>query len=196
MCIRDRDPIHPTKRRWEWTHVNGIDVNAAGDVAFSARSNDRVGVIDGRTGELVFRFTEAHGQHNVTWVADDRIQIFDNGASSSRVLEIDVASGEIVWSYQGRPAHQFFSNYMSGAERLWSGSVLICEGSSGRLFEVTPDHEVVWEWINPFANRRPNGEPAVGIYRAHRYRPDHPAFRGRDLDPDAHANLNRLHGLV
>ena len=60
------------------------------------------------------------------------------------------------------------------------------------MFEVTRDHQVVWEWINPFVNHRANGDPAVGIYRAHRYRPDHKAFEGRDLDPDAYANLNRL----
>jgi DNA-directed RNA polymerase subunit H (RpoH/RPB5) len=27
-----KDPIGPARRRWEWTHVNGLDVNAAGDI--------------------------------------------------------------------------------------------------------------------------------------------------------------------
>ena len=191
-----RDPIHSTKRRWEWTHVNSIDVNDAGDIVFSARTNDRVCVIDGTTGELKLKFTDTHGQHHATWVGDDLIQVFDNGVSTSRVLEICVSTGDIVWKYQSRPVHQFFSNYISGAERLWSGSVLVCEGSSGRIFEVTRDHQVVWEWINPFVNHRANGDPAVGIYRAHRYQADHAALQGRDLDPKAHANLNRLNGLM
>jgi len=191
-----RDPIHSTKRRWEWTHVNAIDVNDAGDIVFSARTNDRVCVIDGTTGELKLKFTDTHGQHHVTWVGDDLIQVFDNGVSASRVLEICVSTGDIAWKYQSRPMHQFFSNYISGAERLWSGSVLVCEGSSGRIFEVTRDHQVVWEWINPFVNHRANGDPAVGIYRAHRYQADHAALRGRDLDPKAHANLNRINGLM
>ncbi|MGI9599388.1 MAG: aryl-sulfate sulfotransferase [Acidimicrobiales bacterium] len=190
-----KDPIDPAKRRWEWTHLNGIDVNDEGDIAFSARTNDRVGVIDGTTGELKLKFTETHGQHHVTWVGPDRIQVFDNGRSTSRVVEIDVGTGEVTWSYQATPAHQFFSNYISGADRLWSGSVLVCEGSSGRLFEVTRSGEVVWEWINPFVNHRRNGDVAVGIYRAHRYRPDHAAFIGRDLEPAAFGNLNRLNGL-
>ncbi|MCP3912564.1 MAG: PQQ-binding-like beta-propeller repeat protein [Actinomycetia bacterium] len=191
-----KDPINPTKRRWEWTHLNGIDVNDAGDIAFSARTNDRVGVIDGATGELKLRFTDVVGQHHVTWVGDDLIQVFDNGRTMSRVLEIQVSTGEITWCYEANPAHQFFSNYMSGADRLWSGSVLVCEGSSGRLFEANRTGEVVWEWINPFVNYRPNGEVAVGLYRAHRYPENHPAFAGRDLDPLAHANLNRLNGLI
>ena len=191
-----KDPIHPTKRRWEWTHLNGIDVNDRGDIAFSARTNNRVGVIDGATGELTLKFTDTHGQHHVTWVDDDHIQVFDNGVSTSRILEIEVGSGDITWSYQASPAHQFFSNYLSGADRLWSKSVLVCEGSSGRLFEVTRGGAVVWEWINPFVNHRRSGDVSVGIYRAHRYPPDHPAFDGRDLVPDRFGNLNRLNGLL
>jgi hypothetical protein len=93
------------------------------------------------------------------------------------------------------PRHQFYSSYISGAERLWSGSVLVCEGSSGRLFEVTRDHDVVWEWINPFKNHRRNGDLSVTIYRAHRYPADHPAFKGHSLDPDKHKALNKSLGL-
>ena len=191
-----RDPINPTKRRWEWTHINGIDVNDRGDIVFSARTNDRIGVIDGTSGELTFKFTDTIGQHHTTWVGDGLIQAFDNGAVASRIVEIDTNKGEIVWEYMGRPSHQFFSNYISGVDRLWTGSVLVCEGSSGRVFEVTRAGDVVWEWINPFVNFRKNGDPAVGLYRAHRYRDDHPAFAGRDLDPARFANLNRLNNLM
>ena len=191
-----KDPIDPTKRRWEWTHVNGIDVNDAGDIAFSARTSNRVCVIDGQSGALKLKFTDTIGQHHVTWVDNDHIQVFDNGRSASRVIEIQVSTGDITWTFEGEPVHQFFSNYISGAERLWSGSVLVCEGSSGRLFEATRSGEVVWEWINPFVNHRQNGKVAVGIYRAHRYPADHAAFANRDLDPGRFANLNRLHSLA
>ena len=190
-----KDPIHPTIRRWEWTHVNGIDVNDAGDIVFSARSNDRVAVISAETGEISFKFTQTHGQHDPTWVEGGNIQVFDNGKASSRVVEIDPSTGEVAWEYRGKPSHQFFSGHISGASRLESGNVLVCEGTSGRLFEVTRNHEVVWEWINPFTNYR-RGEPTVSVYRAHRYGIDFPGLSGRDLDPAQHANLNRLHGLL
>lgn len=191
-----KDPINPMKRRWEWTHVNGIDVNDAGDIVFSARTNDRIGVIDGTTGELVFKYTETEGQHHPTWVGDGLIQVYDNGYARSRVVEIDVRSGEITWEYRGDPPTSFYSGHISGAERLEGGSVLVCEGTSGRLFEVTRDHRVVWEWINPLRNVDRRGDTATSIYRAHRYGPDHPAIAGRDLAPEAHAALNRLHGLM
>ena len=197
-----KDPISPTTRRWEWTHINGIDINENGDIVFSARHNDRVGVISAETQALSFKFTETHGQHHPTWVGKpgltDRpnIQVFDNGSASSRVVEIDPRKETIVWEYRGVPGPQFFSGHISGATRLWTGNVLICEGTSGRLFEVNQAKEVVWEWINPFLNNNHRGEATVSIYRAHRYEFDHPGLYDRDLDPQRYAKLNRLNGLL
>ena len=191
-----KDPIPMHRRRWEWTHINGIDVNAGGDIVFSARTNDRVVVIDGATGAVSFKFDETRGQHNPTWLPNGNIQIFDNGSDGSRVVEVDPKTRKIVWHYRGIPSQQFFSGHISGASRLDSGNVLICEGTSGRLFEVTRAHEVVWEWINPFVNNNKRGEATVSIYRAHRYAADHPAFANRNLDPARLGNLNRQHGLL
>lgn len=190
-----KDRIGPTRRRWEWTHVNGIDVNAKGDIVFSARGCDLVAVIDGETGALKFKFTDVHGQHHPTWLPNGHFMVFDNGHDSSRVIEVDPESGKIVWTYRGAPPQQFFSGHISGAAPMASGNVLVCEGTSGRLFEVTRAHEVVWEWINPFVNNGLRGDPTVSIYRAHRYEPDHPALAARDLDPERFGNLNRLNGL-
>ncbi len=191
-----KDPIDPYDRRWEWTHINGIDVNEQGDIVFSARSCHRVGVIDGATGALSFKFDKTWGQHNPTWLPNGNILVFDNRRAASRVIEVDPKSGEIVWTFEGAPRNQFFSGHISGASRMESGNLLVCEGTSGRLFEVTRSREVVWEWINPFVNNDDEGNPTVSIYRAHRYGPDHPALAGRDLDPDRFGNLNRLNALA
>lgn len=190
------DPIHPTTRRWEWTHVNGIDVNEAGDILFSARNADRIAIIGHETGALEWKFSKTHGQHNPTFTPDDHVLVFDNGHAGSRVIEVDPQTDEVVWQYSGQPSQQFFSGHISGASRLASGNVLVCEGTSGRLFEVNRNRQVVWEWINPFLNNNKRGEPTVSIYRAHRYAEDHPALAGRDLDPMRFANLNRLHKLM
>jgi len=191
-----KDPITPTTRRWEWTHVNGIDINSKGEIVFSCRNTDRVAIINAAATEITWKFSRSHGQHNPTWV-DDNIQIFDNGdSSSSRVIEVDPANDEIVWTYHGVPFQQFYSGHISGASRLASGNTLICEGTSGRIFEVNKARDVVWEWINPFVNNNKRGEATVSIYRAHRYSVDHPALRDKDLDPGQHANLNRLNGLI
>jgi hypothetical protein len=100
-----------------------------------------------------------------------------------------------VWEYKAQPPQQFFSGHISSAQRLAMGNVLICEGTSGRLFEVTRSGEIVWEWITPFVYGQPDGSLLTWIYRAYRYDVDHPAFAGRDLDPARYRALNTTLGL-
>ena len=65
--------------------------------------------------------------------------------------------------------------------------------------QVTPNKEIVWEYINPFftpgRSQTPGAAPEYNnsLFRAHRYGPDYPGLQGRDLDPARHANLNRLY---
>lgn len=108
--------------------------------------------------------------------------VFDNGGSSgygfagpiapngvgafaratSRVLEINPVTLELVWSYA---APRFFSTNISSAQRLANGNTLITEGAGGRLFEVTSDGTIVWEYMNPlFAGPRASND----VYRAYR----------------------------
>ena len=74
----------------------------------------------------------------------------------------------------------------------------MCIRDRGRVFEITQDGEIVWEYISPFfvENLPTAGGSRFGnanaVFRAHRYAEDHPAFAGKDLDPSRHANLNRL----
>ncbi|MEE8363140.1 MAG: aryl-sulfate sulfotransferase [Dehalococcoidia bacterium] len=196
-----RDPICPLESRVEWTHLNALDVNADGDVLFSCRINSRVGIIDRVSGTLRWKhgFPDVSHQHNATWLPNGNVQIFDNGMHRrglprSRVVEINPATSETVWEYSAQPEEEFFSAHISSAERLPNGNVLVCEGAAGRLFEITPRGEVVWEWVNPIVNTVREA-PSVAIFRAHRYGPDFPALSGRALDPRAHFELNRLHGL-
>jgi hypothetical protein len=197
-----RDPICPLEQRREWTHTNGLDVTREGNVVFSCRDNSRVGVIERLSGRLLWMYgypNTAH-QHHPTVLPNGNIQIFDNGMHRvglprSRVIEVEPGTNKVMWEYVSDPPEQFFSAHVSSAERLPGGNVLICEGACGRLFEITPRGEVVWEWNNPFPSRV-NGRLMVLIFRAHRYAPDFAGLAGRALDPAAYAELNRLHGLA
>ena len=70
-------------------------------------------------------------------------------------------------------------------QRLPNGNTLICEGPSGRVFEVTADKELVWEFVNPFFNYYPllRGHSNI-TFRAYRYGYDYEGLKGRTLDPD------------
>ncbi|MGI9568883.1 MAG: thioredoxin, partial [Desulfobulbia bacterium] len=46
------------------------------------------------------------------------------------------------------------------------GNTLITEGADGRLFEVTPDHELVWEYVSPFFDHEYDNNM---VYRSYRY---------------------------
>ena len=92
----------------------------------------------------------------------------------SRVLEIDPVSLRIVWQYTPSEAgfvvpldaSRFYSPFISSAQRLPNGNTLITEGSDGRLLEVTPEHELVWEYICPY--RGVSTLPMNWVYRAYR----------------------------
>ena len=141
-------------------------------------------------------------QHHATFVPGGNIQVFDNcmhkalSGPTSQIVEINPQNNEIVWRYKPAVPEQFFSGHLGGAQRLPLGNVLICEGTSGRLFEVTRKGEIVWEWINPFVLGTPDGRQFTWIYRAYRYPMDYPGLQGKALHPDAYRALNMAHGLA
>jgi hypothetical protein len=92
----------------------------------------------------------------------------------SRVLEIDPVTFEIVWLYKQAEGtgtlptdnYRFYSGHVSSAQRLPNGNTMITEGANGRIFEVTPDNEVLWEYISPYSGQ--NSKINL-VYRSYRY---------------------------
>jgi hypothetical protein len=176
----------------DWTHVNtvrplppnrwhdaGDDRFRPGNVLISPRSLDTVYLIDRPTGKVVWAYTGDYkgglsGQHEPYMIpkgtpGEGNILIFDNGASpwrdlahagTSIVLEINPVSKEVVWTYE--QWQNFHACYTSSAQRLPNGNTLICESAAKRVFEVTPQGEIVWEHV------RRGGSP-----RSYRYAYDH-----------------------
>ena len=84
-----------------------------------------------------------------------------------------------AWSYADKGT--FFSPFISGAQRLPNGNTLVCEGISGRLFEVNRAGDVVWDYRNPISGDVPapkgtGGVPPLAVFRATRYAPEHPGI--------------------
>lgn len=93
----------------------------------------------------------------------------------SRVLEINPVTKEIVWQYtgasSGNPGWTFRSTHISNARRLPNGNTFIDEGQIGRFFQVTPEGDIVWEYLNPYPRRGKDaetGRPTINysVYRA------------------------------
>jgi hypothetical protein len=127
----------------------------AGDVLLSFRDIGVIAVLDLEREEIVWAARGAWlGQHDPTLLANGHILLFDNlggfaPGNDSRVLEIDPRTMEIVWRYAGDKTFPFSSLLRSAAQPLGNGNILVTESDGGRLFEVTPAGEIVWEYLNP-----------------------------------------------
>ena len=141
------------------------------------------------------------GQHHAHMIprglpGEGNILVFDNGGwagygapnpgsfrglnnalrDSSRVLEFNPTTLEVVWRYTPVEAGflppvdncKFYSGFISSAQRLPNGNTLITEGSDGRLIEVTPGHEIVWEYISPYFGKGRHNPNQNMVYRAYR----------------------------
>ena len=91
-------------------------------------------------------------QHQPTLLGNGNILIFDNHftGNSSQLIEFEPFSQEIVWYYRGNDKEKFFSRTCGSNQRLPNGNTLITETDFGRVFEVTRDKEIVWEFISPY----------------------------------------------
>jgi hypothetical protein len=108
-------------------------------------------------------------------------------------LDSAVGPSELAWEYTSPDKYSFYSPIMSCAQRLKNGNTLITQGINGRVFEVTPEKEIVWEYWNPYkfdyklpdgTNPQPGGGiTQYGLFRALQYDADYPAFAGKTLKP-------------
>lgn len=199
----DKDRICPLESQKEWGHANSLMTTPKGEWLVSFRGTSQVVTIDAQTGAITWRYGAEHEklpmalshQHAATWLDNGNILIFDNGChrqrspAFSRVIEVDPQTREVVWSYQADVLLGFYSFMCSGASRLPNGNTLITESATGRLFEVTPEKETVWEFVSPFHFRSRFGRTPY-VFRAYRYALDDPRFAGRKLDAANHADLN------
>jgi len=169
----------------DWAHTNTVESippNAAadkdprfkpGNVIFSARNIDTIGVIEKSTGKVVWAWGpgELDRQHMPTMLPNGHILVYDNGTrrGHTRIVEMDPLTGKIVWEYQADPPRSFFSGSRGSSHRLPNGNTFIAESNTGRLLEVTPDGEIVWEFLNPDLGKNQKPQP---LYRSMRYSPE------------------------
>jgi hypothetical protein len=165
----------------DWAHTNTVEVLRdnpvakadprfkAGNVIFSMRHVDTIGVIDRASGKVVWAWGPGviQKQHMPTMLDNGHLLVFDNGSETgrSRVVELDPLAEEIVWQYVADPPESFFSFARGSNQRLDNGNTFIADADNGRLFEVTPEGEIVWEFTNP---DQTNGRPQP-LYRSMRY---------------------------
>ena len=160
-------------------------------------------------------------QHDATWiepglVGAGNIMVFNNGLgrSDGRYSSVDVIvppideSGhytlisdsaygpkEADWIYTDENKPDFFSQNISGAQRLPNGNNLICSGVVGTIFEISPDKKIVWKYIYPDSGGGPGpGDFGPGMGRPPMGGPGGPGMGMPPMDGPGMSGPNHQRG--
>ena len=133
-----------------------------------------------------------YGQHNAQWIeagspGAGNLLVFNNGLNRPQgayssidefTTPVDVngnyayapgtafGPASLSWTYTAAVPTTFYSNNISGTQRLLNGNTLICDGDSGLFFEVTSAGQTVWTYLNKF----PTGGTNKNVFQCRRYR--------------------------
>jgi len=179
-------PIHVNANRWSRGHTNTVFPLADGNYLISCKILNLLFIVDRQRSEVVWHYQndDMGGQHDAQVLDNGNILLFANGVYAcdlhySSIWELDPATKEKVWHYQAKDNPQsFFSPHVGGCQRLASGNTLICEGAKGCLFEVTPDGDVVWEYVCPYFNPTTQFGKVNWLFRARHYLHDCKEIQG------------------
>ncbi len=174
----DRDRRYPDP-----THVNSVfelpenrwfddgDVRfRPGNILVSARNLNTIFIVEKRSGEIVWMHTDGLDfQHEAQMVPKGvlgagLVVFFNNGYHDlnayrrSEIRVIHPIDGRLLWSYS---APDFYSTVAGVEQVLPNGNVLITSSEGGRVFEVTPEKQIAWQWIPPYLPMRVIRYPAV-----------------------------------
>ncbi len=158
-------PWYTREGSGDYLHTNSVDVidrpipgvpgSHAGQALLSFREISTIGLLDVDSGKLVWATAGPWmRQHDAELTEAGTLMVFDNEGdlgdnAASRVLELRPDTMQIVWSYGGHPGQPLESLVRSSESRLANGNTLIVESDGGRVIEVTPSGDVVWEFVNP-----------------------------------------------
>ncbi len=155
--------------QWDRFHTNSVDVLqpemvekfpmfSAGQVLISIRNMDTVAVLDINKKTIVWAYNGLwRAQHSARFLDNGNIMVFDNKGHAmgkyiySRIVEINPATLGVSWKYAGGKDNLFFTDSYGRAQRLPNGNTLIVESLRSHIFEITPEHKMVWEYRIPQA---------------------------------------------
>ncbi len=211
----DIDVITPHATRELWPGLNSIQEMPDGKIVSTSYNCSMIYVWDRENKKVAWRYGHEKDRqisfpHDPQPLKNGNIMVFDNGRyyvadpngrsnvfppDFSRVLEIDPKTNETVWEYRADNPVDFYSTYISSSQRLRNGNTLICEGATGRIFEVTENKEIVWEYISPFYSSSGIRFGRTNcIFRSERYATNYPGLQGKEFDLEAQEKFNQLFG--
>lgn len=109
-------------------------------------------------------YNNGSGRPRVEWSSVDEIAFAD--ISADRPIEFNddghFMPDAPLWRYGSEDNADFYSSFISGAQRLENGHTLICEGADGRVFEVNRAGAIFWEYLSPWGDPEAINPPGQG----------------------------------
>src|SRR5581483_5824811 len=151
--------------RFDYFHVNSIDVDADGDLIVSARNTWAAYKLDRRSGRIVWRLggkrsdfvhgpgTRFYWQHDVRRHAHGIVTVFDNAAAPAKeprsralVLRLDERRKRVslVHAYTHRP-ERVLSHFMGNAQLLAGGHMVVGWGAAPYVTEFAADGSIAFD---------------------------------------------------
>src|SRR5688572_1000002 len=172
-------PSLPENQHLDTIHVNDIELVTdqlagrlpqlkTGDFLLSLRGSNALAVISRESKAVIWSMVGPYlRQHDPDILDDGTLLVFDNRTEMkqhtpvrwleqpqawgySRILRLDPATQQVLWSFEGSEAFPFYTSIQGKQQPLRNGHILVSDPEGGRAFEVSPAHgnQVVWEYVN------------------------------------------------
>lgn len=149
------------------THVNDIEalpssmadeypMFAAGDLLMSLRNVQLVIVVDPKSKKVKWHASDPFiHQHDPDFIGGGWIGVFDNNpdltprgtmSGGSRIVAFQPHTESVEVRFPTELSAPFYTPIRGKWQFLENGNMLLTEESAGRVVEVGPDGQTVWEW--------------------------------------------------
>jgi len=151
------------------THTNDVEplspsladeypLFGVGDLLVSVRNLGLVLVVDPDTWSVKWHTADPFiMQHDPDFLGNGWIGIFDNARDftfrgsmlgGSRIVAIQPHTDSVDVRFPTKQSEPFYTASQGKWQQLDNGNMLLTESRAGRIVEVTPNGETVWEWIH------------------------------------------------
>jgi len=150
------------------THLNDVEplsstmadeypLLEAGDLLVSLRELDLVFVFDPESERVKWHMSDSFiQQHDPDFIGNGWIGVFNNNKDftrrgkmlgGSRIVTVQPHTDSVHVRFPTPSSSPFYTDAMGKWQQLPNGNVLLTETKTGRVVEVAPDGQMVWEWV-------------------------------------------------